>query len=45
MLGLLVILRGCPAPVGKRGERDRIYEGGGDLTQPPANFLKFLVSC
>ena len=34
-----------PAPVGERGERDRVYEGGGggDLTQPPANFSKFLV--
>ena len=46
MTGLFVILRGCisKGPAGERGERGRgFFFGGGDLSQPPVNFSKFLV--
>ena len=33
------------APAGERGETGRVWGGGGgDLTQPPSNFSKFLVA-
>ena len=46
MLGLLVIFRGCiRGPSGRKGGGGEagFGWGGGDLTQPPVNFSKFLV--
>ena len=43
MMGLLVILRGCiGGSSGRKGGRGTRF-GGGNLSQPPVNFSKFLV--